>query len=70
MLNINMGPIERTIRILIGVALLALVWIGPQTTWGYVGMLPLVTGAMGYSPLYAFLGFSSQGTFHRVPKHA
>ncbi len=66
----NMGPIDRTIRILIGVALLALVWTGPQTAWGYIGLLPLVTGAAGYCPLYAWLGLSSCGSFHRMPEHA
>jgi hypothetical protein len=70
MFETNLGPVDRTIRILIGLALLALVWTGPETPWGYVGLLPLLTGAFGYSPTYAIFHLSSRGTFHRVPKHA
>jgi hypothetical protein len=70
MFNTNLGPIDRTIRILIGVALLALVWTGPQTEWGYLGLVPLLTGAAGYCPLYGLFRVSSCGTFHRIVKHA
>jgi hypothetical protein len=70
MFNTNLGPVDRTIRILIGIALLALVWIGPQNLWGYLGLIPLLTGAAAYSPLYALFRVSSRGTFHHIVKHA
>lgn len=47
----NVGTIDRTIRALLGVALLALVFVGPKTNWGLIGLIPLVTGLAGYCPL-------------------
>ena len=51
----NVGGIDRILRIMIGVALLTLVRYDPQTAWGYIGLLPLLTGAFGWCPLYALL---------------
>ena len=65
----NVGPLDRAIRIVFGLALLALVFAGPQSLWGLVGFVPLLTGLAGYCPLYAMLDFSTVGTPHRV-KHA
>lgn len=65
----NAGPLDRAIRVVLGLALLALVFVGPESLWGLVGVVPLVTGIAGYCPLYAMLGFSTVGTPHRV-KHA
>ena len=52
----NEGTIDRALRILAGLVLLALVFTGPQTAWGWIGLVPLVTGLVGYCPLYAVLG--------------
>jgi hypothetical protein len=65
----NVGPLDRAIRIVLGLALLALVFAGPESLWGLVGFVPLLTGLAGYCPLYAMLDFSTVGTPHRV-KHA
>lgn len=46
-------------RVLVGLALLSLVFVGPQTPWGLVGVLPLVTGLLGSCPLYTLLGVST-----------
>jgi hypothetical protein len=70
MFTTNLGPTDRTIRVLIGITALALVWIGPQSTWGYLGLIPLLTGAAGYCPLYTLFRVSSCGTFHHIVKHA
>lgn len=64
MIKTNLGGIDRTIRILAGAALLALVFIGPQTPWGYIGLVPLLTGVIGFCPAYCPLGLSTC----RVPK--
>ncbi|MFM2218320.1 MAG: hypothetical protein RL240_2638 [Planctomycetota bacterium] len=64
MIKPNLGSIDRAIRILAGVALLALVFVGPQTPWGYLGLVPLLTGAIGLCPAYCPLGLSTC----RVPK--
>ena len=50
---------ERVVRVVIGAALLSLVWIGPQTAWGWIGLVPLVTGLAGSCPLYRVLGVST-----------
>lgn len=57
---INMGTIDRWVRAIIGVALLTLVWFGPHTAWGYLGLVPLFTAAFGYCPLYQVLGWSTR----------
>ena len=52
----NEGNIDRALRIIAGLALLALVFVGPQTPWGWIGIVPLVTGLVGFCPLYRLLG--------------
>jgi hypothetical protein len=55
----NEHPVDRLIRVVAGIALLSLVWIGPQTAWGWVGLVPLVTGLIGRCPLYRLFGIST-----------
>ena len=55
----NMGGIDRTIRIVAGLVLLSLVFIGPQTPWGWIGLVPLATGLIGFCPAYLPFGFST-----------
>ncbi|MCC7052147.1 MAG: DUF2892 domain-containing protein [Gemmatimonadaceae bacterium] len=55
----NVGSIDRIGRLVLGAGLLSLTVIGPQTAWGYLGLVPLLTGAMGSCPLYTLFGFSS-----------
>jgi Na+/proline symporter len=55
----NEHAIDRIVRVVIGLVLLSLVFVGPQTLWGLVGVVPLVTGAIGFCPLYKVLGFST-----------
>lgn len=64
MIKPNLGSIDRTIRILAGIGLLALVFVGPQSPWGYLGLVPLLTGVIGFCPAYCPLGL---GTC-RLPK--
>ena len=52
----NEGMIDRVLRVLVGLVLLALVFTGPQTAWGWIGLVPLATGLAGFCPLYAVLG--------------
>ena len=55
----NVSSTDRLVRIILGIGLLLLVFFGPRTAWGYVGLLPLVTGIAGYCPLYSLLGRKS-----------
>jgi hypothetical protein len=57
----NVGGIDRIIRIVIGVALIAWALTGTSSAavWGWVGIVPLVTGLIGWCPPYAILGMSS-----------
>jgi cadmium resistance protein CadD (predicted permease) len=66
---VNVGPLDRAIRIVLSLALLALIFVGSQSLWGLVGFIPLFTGIAGYCPLYAMLDFSTVGTPHRI-RHA
>lgn len=52
----NESRLDRGIRIVIGIELLTLVFVGPRTTLGYVGLLPLITGLIGSCPLYTVFG--------------
>jgi len=52
----NEGTIDRALRVIVGLAVLSLAFIGPQTPWAYIGLVPLLTGLVGYCPLYSLLG--------------
>ncbi len=58
-MKINEGGIDRTLRIIVGIALIALVFVGPKTPWGWIGLIPLITGLVGICPLYAILGINT-----------
>lgn len=55
----NVGGIDRIIRIIVGAALIAAAATGTVGLWGYIGVVPLLTGLMGWCPPYALLGFST-----------
>ena len=55
----NVGSIDRVLRVVIGVVLVALAVTGTIGPWGWIGLVPLATAALGFCPLYAMLGFST-----------
>jgi len=55
----NVGKTERVIRVLAGLGILSLVFTGPQTAWGWIGAVPLLTGLIGYCPAYSLIGFNT-----------
>ena len=55
----NEHNVERVVRIVLGLALLGIVFVGPQTMWGLIGVVPLATGLAGTCPLYSMIGFST-----------
>jgi len=55
----NIGSVERAIRVVAGIAILSLAFVGPTSPWAYLGIIPLATGLMGWCPPYALLGVST-----------
>jgi len=63
-MKLNEGTVDRVLRVLVGIIILSLAFVGPKTPWAYLGIVPLLTGAIGFCPLYAILGVNTCG----VPK--
>jgi hypothetical protein len=59
MFEVNIHPVERIVRALVGLGVLSLVFWGPKSAWGLLGLLPLATAGSGWCPLYTLLGFST-----------
>ena len=55
----NIGQTERVIRILVGLGILSMAFVGPQSPWAFLGIIPLATGLIGWCPPYALLGIST-----------
>jgi Protein of unknown function (DUF2892) len=55
----NEHVIDRVVRVVLGVAVLSLFFVGPQTPWALLGLIPLLTGAVGSCPLYTLFGIST-----------
>ncbi len=57
---LNVGTVDRVFRVILGLVLLSLVFIGPQTYWGLIGIIPLATALFGYCPAYSLLGIRTR----------
>ncbi len=55
----NVGSIDRAVRVAVGLGLIAIVFVGPKTPFGWLGLIPLATAALGTCPLYSILGLST-----------
>lgn len=55
----NEGKVDRILRVVFGLAVLSLVFVGPQTLWGLLGLIPLTTGSLGICPIYSLLGVNT-----------
>ncbi len=60
-MKLNEGTVDRILRVIVGIAVLSLAFIGPKTAWAYLGAIPLLTGLIGFCPLYAILGVNTCG---------
>ena len=58
-MKVNVGGIDRVLRIAIGAVLIGLVVTNQIGWWGWLGVIPLATGLVGWCPPYAMLGFST-----------
>jgi membrane protein implicated in regulation of membrane protease activity len=56
---VNEGTLDRVIRVVVGLVLLSLVFFGPHTVFGWIGVVPLLTGLVGYCPMYRVLGVNT-----------
>jgi hypothetical protein len=59
LLQNNEGIADRAVRIALGLGVLALAFVGPQTPFGYLGLIPLATGLLGSCPLYSLAKVST-----------
>jgi hypothetical protein len=52
----NEGMADRALRVIVGIVLISLVFVGPKTPLGWIGLVPLVTGLSGTCPVYTLFG--------------
>lgn len=57
----NEGAADRLVRVIVGLAIISLVFIGPKTPWAWFGLVPLLTGLVGFCPAYAIFGLNTCG---------
>ena len=55
----NEGVIDRSLRVIVGLVLIGLAATGTIGMWGYIGIIPLITGAVGMCPIYSLLGINT-----------
>jgi len=60
MFTSNINTVDRILRIVIGLALISLVFVGPKTPWGYIGAVLVVTAFINFCPIYSIFGFSTK----------
>jgi Protein of unknown function (DUF2892) len=58
-MTMNEGTLDRALRVAAGLVLIGLAVTGTVGLWGYVGVIPLLTGALGVCPLYSVLGINT-----------
>ena len=55
----NEGTVDRAVRIIAGLVLIALTLTGTIGVWGWIGILPIITGSLGWCPAYTLLGINT-----------
>lgn len=58
-LKANVGGVDRVIRVVAGLALIGLAATGTVGVWGWIGVVPVLTGTVGFCPAYMLGGFST-----------
>jgi hypothetical protein len=56
----NIGKAERVVRIVVGLGILSLAFVGPRSPWAYLGLAPVLTGLAGWCPPYALFGIDTR----------
>lgn len=55
----NVGGLDKILRLILGLVLISLVFVGPQTLWGLSGLILIVTGFINFCPIYKILGLNT-----------
>jgi len=55
-MKVNEGRFERILRVVVGLFIISLTFWGPKSAWGWLGLIPVLTGVIGFCPLYALGG--------------
>lgn len=58
-MKVNLHKYDRGVRIILGAGLVSMAFVGPQNLWFLLGLIPFLTGSVGYCPLYQVFGFST-----------
>ncbi len=58
-MNANVGGIDKILRVIVGIVLIGLAALGIVGAWGWIGVVPLLTGLLGRCPLYPLLGINT-----------
>lgn len=58
-MSVNEGGLDRVVRVVVGLALIAMAATGKVGAWGWIGVVPLLTGLVGFCPAYKLFGFST-----------
>ena len=61
-MKVNEHSIDRALRVIAGLVLIGLAASGTVGMWGWIGVVPLLTGLVGFCPAYAMFGFSTCST--------
>jgi hypothetical protein len=67
---VNEGTLDRAVRVVLGLVLVSLVFVGPRSLWGLVGIVPILTGLTGFCPLYRLVGVDTCGARARPQPRA
>ena len=58
-MKLNVGGLDKILRIVVGIALIAMAALGVVGVWGWIGVVPLLTGLFGTCPAYSLLGVNT-----------
>jgi hypothetical protein len=60
-MKVNVGTLDRALRVIAGIALIAMAYLGTLGAWAYIGIVPLLTGLFRFCPAYTLLGMNTCG---------
>ncbi|MGE5715651.1 MAG: DUF2892 domain-containing protein [Acidobacteriota bacterium] len=64
----NIGNIERVVRVILGILVVSLAFVGPRSPWAFLGIIPILTGVIGYCLPYALFGIDTTSPARNEPR--